>query len=184
LAYARVTSSGKAFKPVHCAAVLSTVITSLQADIEKSGALITFDELPIVLGDETQFVQVFQNLLGNALRYHGEQPPRVHVSTQLIGVSTGTPAESEAPSETEKTQPSFRPYWLFSIKDNGLGIDSVHFQHIFKIFKRVHHDKHTGTGLGLAVCKKIVERHGGKIWVESEIGKGSTFFFTIPDTTP
>jgi PAS domain S-box-containing protein len=184
LAYARVTSSGKAFKPVHCAAVLSTVITNLQADIEKSGALITFDELPVVLGDETQFVQVFQNLLGNALRYHGELLPRVHVSTQLIGVSTGTPAESEAPSETEKAQPSFKPYWLFSIKDNGLGINSVHFQHIFKIFKRVHHDKHTGTGLGLAVCKKIVERHGGTIWVESEVGKGSTFFFTIPDTSP
>lgn len=185
LAYARVTSSGKAFEPVRCSVIVSVAIANLQADIEKHGATVTYDELPIVMGDETQFVQIFQNLLGNALRYHGDQPPRVHVSARRMdnpSLNPAIPASGGAGRESN-SKSAMSSGWLFSVQDNGIGIDPVHFQHVFKIFKRVHQDKHPGTGLGLAVCKKIVERHGGEIWVESEVGKGSTFFFTIPDSS-
>lgn len=164
LAYARVTSGAQSFGPVSCKAVVEIVPTNLLSDIESSGAIITVDELPTVYGDETQFIQLFQNLIGNAIKYRGEQQPRIHISAKRIHVS------------------AFKTCWLFSVRDNGIGIDPLYAEKIFEIFKRLHHGgRYAGTGIGLAICKKIVEHHGGNIWVESEPGKGATFYFTIPD---
>jgi light-regulated signal transduction histidine kinase (bacteriophytochrome) len=173
LAYAQVTSSGQSFKPVHCAKIINSALSNLQADIEAHGAVITCDDMPIVQGDEMQFVQLFQNLIGNALKYRGEQPPRIHISAKRT--SALQPEETALQSENKIG-------WLFSVEDNGIGIDPVYLDQVFVLFKRLHHgDKYSGTGIGLAICKKIVERHNGCIWVESEPGKGSTFYFTIPD---
>jgi signal transduction histidine kinase len=109
---------------------------------------------------------VIQNLIGNAIKFHGPKPPRIHVSAEHQGATT----------------PDGQGHWLFSIRDNGIGIDAEDAQRIFEIFQRLHdRGKYAGTGIGLAVCKKIVERHGGRIWVDSRPGHGSTFYFTIPD---
>jgi two-component system, chemotaxis family, sensor kinase Cph1 len=120
--------------------------------------VITRDALPIVRADETQIGQLLQNLIGNALKFHNQEPPRVHVSSKRNGKE-----------------------WIFSIRDNGIGIDSQYAQRIFVIFQRLHRrEEYPGTGIGLAVCKKIIERHGGRIWVESNQEKGATFYFTLP----
>jgi light-regulated signal transduction histidine kinase (bacteriophytochrome) len=125
--------------------------------IKESGAVITSEALPPILGDQQQFVQLFQNLLGNALKFRSEEPPLIHVSVR-----------KEANG------------WVFSVADNGLGIDPQYGDRIFLIFQRLHSGpKYPGTGIGLAICKKIVERHGGKIWVEPAIPKGTIFNFTI-----
>jgi PAS domain S-box-containing protein len=168
LAYARVTSSGESFKPVRCADVVNSALMNLQADIKEHGAVITSDDMPVVQGDEMQFVQLFQNLIGNALKYRGEQSPRIHLSAKRL--------------DDPAVHSELTPGWLFSVEDNGIGIDPAHFDQVFVLFKRVHQDStDSGTGLGLAICKKIVEGHNGRIWVESSPGKGSTFSFTIPD---
>jgi light-regulated signal transduction histidine kinase (bacteriophytochrome) len=110
------------------------------------------------MADSTQLVQVFQNLIINGIKFHSEKSPEVHIS-----------AENKAKE------------WVFSVRDNGIGIDPQYSEKIFEVFKRLHKkEEYPGTGIGLAVCKKIVERHGGRIWVESELGKGSTFYFTLP----
>ena len=181
LIYARVTSDGRSFGPVSCTSAVETALANLHADIEKNGAIITCDNLPVLHGDEVQFVQLFQNLIGNAIKYRSEQSPRIQVTAKPIADCGLQNAECEAEPEIRNPKSEFKPGWLFSVKDNGIGIHQAHFDDIFKIFKRLHHDKHSGTGLGLAVCKKIVERHGGSIWVGSEQGTGSTFYFTIPD---
>ena len=120
--------------------------------------MVTHDELPVVLGDPTQLRQVFQNLVGNALKFRGTEAPRIHVHAEPDG-----------------------GMWRFSFKDNGIGIDPQFAERIFVIFQRLHtRREYPGSGIGLSVCKKIVERHGGRIWVESRVGQGATFHFTLP----
>jgi two-component system, chemotaxis family, sensor kinase Cph1 len=139
---------------------------NLHEALAEAGAIVTHDPLPMVKGNEFQLVQLFQNIIGNAIKFHGPQPPRIHVSATHQGAST----------------PDGTDCWLFSIQDNGIGIDPEDAQRIFEIFQRVHdRGMYAGTGIGLAVCKKIVESHGGRIWVDSQTGHGSTFYFTILD---
>jgi len=162
LAYSRVGTRGKPFEPVDLNDVMSVVRTNLKVAIEETGAEVTVaDALPTVEADRSQLVQLFQNLIGNAVKFHGDAPPRVVVTARR---------DDDARA------------WRFAVTDNGIGIDAEHHERIFVIFQRLHTREHyQGTGIGLAVCRKIVERHGGKIWVESAEGKGSTFTFTLPD---
>jgi len=161
LAYSRVSTHGKSFQPTNCEVVFDQVVEVLRLAIEESGAVVTHDPLPIVPADDSQMAQLFQNLMGNAIKFRGEAAPRIHVSA----------------TETEDE-------WLFSVRDNGIGIDPQYHERIFVVFQRLHRrEEYPGTGIGLAICKKVVERHGGRIWVESEIGKGTTFCFTIPKRT-
>ena len=158
LAYSRVGTRAKGFEPTDCTAVLDQALANLKAAIEKSGAVVTHDPLPTVMADKLQLVQLFQNLIGNAIKFHVEKPPRIHVSAEQKGNE-----------------------WVFSVRDNGIGIDPQYAERIFVIFQRLHtREEYPGTGIGLAICKKIVERRGGRIWVESQPGTGSTFYFTIP----
>ena len=159
LTYSRVSTRGHDFKPTDCNMVLRDVLDTLQLVVEESGGVVTHAPLPTVMGDSGQLVQLFQNLIGNAIKFRDKEPPQIHIDAQH---SNGT--------------------WLFSVKDNGIGIDPQYGDRIFLIFQRLHTiDQYPGTGIGLAICKKIVERHGGRIWVESKVGEGSTFHFTIPD---
>ncbi|MBI4662825.1 MAG: PAS domain-containing protein [Verrucomicrobia bacterium] len=165
LAYSRVGSKGKEFGKVDCAVILGQAIANLREAIEASAALVTNDDLPTVSGDATQLVQLLQNLISNALKFHGSDAPRVHVSAAL----------RDRPGAAEEKD------WLFSVRDNGIGIDPQYSERIFVIFQRLHTQaQYPGTGIGLAICRKIVERHGGRIWVDSQLGQGATFFFTIP----
>lgn len=159
LAYSRLNTRGSALTPVACATALERALANLRPAIAESGAVVTYDPLPTVPADATQLVQVFQNLLSNAIKFRSVQPPAIHIAAIR---------EDDA--------------WVFAIRDNGIGIASRHAERIFVIFQRLHTRRHyPGTGIGLALCKKIVERHGGRIWVESEPGKGATFYFTIPE---
>ena len=158
LVYSRVGTRGKPLEPTDCHAGLGQAIANLSMAIEENHAIVTSDELPTVMADALQMVQLFQNLIGNAIKFKGEELPRIHVSVQDKGNE-----------------------WVFSVKDNGIGIEAQFDDKIFVIFQRLHsREKYAGTGIGLAICKKIVDRHGGKIWVESELGQGSNFYFTIP----
>jgi light-regulated signal transduction histidine kinase (bacteriophytochrome) len=170
LAYSRVGTRGKPFEPTDCEAVFDQALANLQMAIEESGTVVTHDPLPTVMADATQLTQLFQNLIGNAVKFRGEESPRIHVSAErLPPLQAG---EGRGGGE-----------WTFSVRDNGIGIDPAYHDRIFLIFQRLHtREEYPGTGIGLAVCKKIVERHGGRIWVESQLGKGSTFYFTIPMT--
>ena len=158
LAYSRVGRRGKEFKQISCEAVLDRALSNLQAVVEQSGAVVTRDPLPEVMGDSSQLTQLFQNLIGNAVKFCKDRTPSIHIS-----------------AEQKKKE------WVFSIRDNGIGIAPEYFDRIFSIFQRLHgRQEYQGTGIGLAICRKVVERHGGRIWVESEPGSGSTFYFTIP----
>ncbi len=158
LTFSRVTTRGQPFVMTNAAEVLDLILKNLTVTIEETGAIITTESLPVVMVDATQLGQVFQNLIGNAIKFHGEQRPAIH-----LGVKEANDA------------------WQFSVKDNGIGIEPQYFDRLFKVFQRLNpKDQYPGTGIGLAVCKRIVERHGGKIWVESELGMGSTFYFTLP----
>ncbi|MBI3768337.1 MAG: HAMP domain-containing protein [Deltaproteobacteria bacterium] len=162
LAYARVARAPAPPQTVASGDLLSRALDNLQLTIEESGARVTHDELPMVRCNSSQLVQLFQNLVGNAIKFHGERSPKIHV---------------EAVCRDGETE--------FSVRDNGIGFDSKYAAKIFVIFQRLHaRGKYSGTGIGLAVCKKIVEHHGGRIWVESRVGQGSTFFFTIPQAAP
>lgn len=158
LAYSRVGTRGKPPAPTDCRVVVDQVVKDLQAAIEDADAVVTRDELPIVHADATQLSHVFQNLIANAIKFRGEDPPRVHVSAELDG-----------------------NFWRVAIRDNGIGIEPQYADRVFVIFQRLHaHRTYPGTGIGLAICKKIVERHGGQIWFESEPNAGTTFYFTVP----
>lgn len=158
LLYSRVTTRGEEFAPTETNDVLQEALTNLELAIAESDARVTHDPLPRVNGDARQLVRLFQNLVGNAIKYRGDVPPRVHVSTK------------EESGE-----------WVFAVRDNGIGIAPEYAERIFVIFQRLHtREEYGGTGIGLAVCKKIVERHGGRIWVESQEGSGATFRFTLP----
>ena len=161
LAYSRAGTNGKALCKVSGEDVLQKALTDLRMTIKQSGAVVTHDTLPAVRADETQLTQVFQNLIGNAIKYRSAEVPRVHVSATRNGGNE----------------------WTFSVRDNGLGIDPQYFERIFILFQRLHgRDEFEGTGIGLAICKKILERLGGRIWVESQPEKGSTFYFALPET--
>jgi signal transduction histidine kinase/HAMP domain-containing protein len=178
LAYSRVGTRRAPFKPTDCNFALGQAHVNLSAAIEESHALVTNDDLPTVMADEAQLVQLFQNLIGNAIKFRSEEPPRVHVSARRL------PPPQTGEGRGGVLSPSkggSRDEWLFSVRDNGIGIDSQYHERIFVIFQRLHgQEKYPGTGIGLAICKRIVERHGGRIWVESELGKSSTFYFTMP----
>ena len=160
LTYSRVGTKGKPFETTDCNRVLSESLLNLSAATEESGAVITNDNLPTVMADRTQMVQLIQNLVANAIKFRNKDHPCIHVSSEQ---KNGT--------------------WVFSVSDNGIGIDSEYYDRIFAIFQRLHgKTEYPGTGIGLSVCKRIVERHGGRIWVDSEFGKGSRFYFTMPAT--
>jgi len=158
LAFSRVDLHRRTFEGVDCEKAFGAAVANLKIAIEENKANIAHDLLPVVEGDTVQLTQVFQNLIGNALKFHGREPPRIQVGAL-----------------------SRNGDWLFSVRDNGIGIDPRDFERIFVIFQRLHtRQEYPGTGMGLAICKRIVERHGGRMWVESEAGKGSVFFFTLP----
>jgi len=159
LTYSRVGSRGTEFHPTDVNTVLDDALSGLRLAIEESDAEITRDSLPTVMADQAQLAQLFLNLVSNAIKFRGSETPKVHVGTEK--------------NEGE---------WVLSVRDNGIGIDPKYVHRLFVMFQRLHgRDEYPGTGIGLAVCKKIVERHGGRIWVESEPGQGSTFYFTIPE---
>lgn len=158
LTYSRVGTHGRDFAQVDCLDAFRRAMANLSLSVEESGARITHEPLPIVNGDVVQLTQLFQNLIGNAIKFRGSRPPEIHLGTNLRGEE-----------------------WEFTVADNGIGIAPEDFQRIFIVFQRLHsREKYAGTGIGLAVCKKIVERHGGRIWVESKPGQGTTFHFTMP----
>ncbi len=157
LGFAQVARTEVKRTEVSVEAALSSVLMSLQMAIDSSQARITFDHLPVVYADETQLNQLLQNLISNAIKYRAEEAPRIHLSAREAG-----------------------PEWVFSVQDNGIGMDMRYAEHIFTVFKRLHGRRYPGSGIGLAICKRIAERHGGRIWVESEPGQGSTFYFTLP----
>jgi len=155
LAYSRVGTKGQELRDTSSEDAFQQALINLRSAVKESGAVVTHDSLPMVLADEMQLVQLFQNLIGNAIKYQKVGIPQVHIAA--------TNGETR---------------WTFSITDNGLGIDSQYFDKIFGMFQRLHkREEYAGTGIGLAICKKIVERHGGRIWVESRLGQGSTFRF-------
>ncbi|HEX9996601.1 MAG TPA: PAS domain S-box protein [Abditibacterium sp.] len=162
LAFSRLARHGKTFAPTDCTEILTDVETILEVAIAESGAVITHDALPVVMGNASQLRQLLQNLLSNAIKFRGLRPLQIHVSAR----------------RDQNT-------WLFSVRDNGMGIEEQYFERIFVIFQRLHtRDEYPGTGIGLAICQKIVERHGGHIWLESETGQGTTFYFTLVDSSP
>jgi PAS domain S-box-containing protein len=161
LAFSRVGTRGKPLVPTDANAVLARALGSLRLAIDEAGATVVSEPLPVVPGDAGQLEQLLMNLVSNALKFRGPEPPRVHVSAVRM-----------------------HREWLFKVRDNGIGIDPQYFDRIFVIFQRLHGKaEYPGTGIGLAICKKIVERHGGRIWVESEPGQGATFCFTLPEVT-
>jgi signal transduction histidine kinase len=159
LAYSRLTTRARPFEPVDCNGTLGRALADLRGAIQESGATVTSDPLPTIAGDEAQLCLVFQNLVANALKFRGDAPPRVHVSARRE-----------------------RGEWVFSVRDNGIGIDPQYADQLFAMFRRLHGSHYPGSGIGLATCKNIVERHGGRIWFESAPGRGATFRFTLPDT--
>jgi PAS domain S-box-containing protein len=158
LAYSRISTHAKPFLPTDCEMVLREALANLTVAIAESGAVVTQDELPTVSGDATQLTQLFQNLIGNAVKFRGERLSRIHVGAVCQNGE-----------------------WRFSVTDNGIGLEPQYFERVFLVFQRLHtRKKYKGTGIGLAICKKVVERHGGRIWVESQPDRGAAFCFTIP----
>jgi len=162
LAYTRAGAGELNPAAVESSAVLEDALASLAETIRESDAQVTYDPLPEVYMGATHLQQLFQNLISNGLKYRNQNAPRIHISAVKLGAA-----------------------WRFSVQDNGIGLDAKYKEVIFGVFKRLHRDqKYTGTGIGLAICQRVVERYGGRIWVESESGKGATFFFTVPEHAP
>ena len=158
LAYSRVKTHERDFVPFSSETALKTALTNLEVKIEETGAQVIYDTLPTLVGNENQFVQLFQNLISNGLKFHSAALPEIRVSAQ------------RKPHE-----------WLFAVADNGIGMEEQNLEQIFVMFRRLHtRETYPGTGIGLAICKKVVEHHGGRIWAESKLGKGTTFYFTVP----
>lgn len=158
LAYSRVGTKGRPFEPTDCARAVDTALVHLRLALADTGARVHVGPLPVLQADALQLTQLFQNLIGNAIKFHREEPPEVWVSAEREG--TG---------------------WRFTVRDNGIGIAAEYHERIFALFQRLHgRREYPGTGIGLAICKKIVERHGGTVGVVSEPGRGSSFFFTLP----
>jgi PAS domain S-box-containing protein len=158
LAYSQTGSSSEGpVAPVDCDGAMQKVVLNLQASVEQSNAAVTWDPLPVVHAHDIRLMQLLQNLVSNAIKYRSEKPPVIHVSAEQRG-----------------------PEWLFVVQDNGIGIDPEYAHEVFRIFRRLHGQDYPGTGIGLAICQRIVERYGGRIWVESVLGRGSRFCFTIP----
>jgi len=156
--FSQLNTRAKKSEPVHMDVVLNEVLDNLKTSITYNESQISYDYLPVIMGDPSQINQLFHNLITNAIKFQREGPPKIHISVGEL---------------SEK--------WLFSVKDEGIGIHSRYHEQIFKIFKRLHpREKYEGTGIGLVICKRIVERHGGRIWVESKLGEGSTFYFELP----
>jgi len=177
LNYSRVGRYELQLQPIDCNAILERVKKDLQVAISENQAMITADPLPTITADPNQMTHLLQNLISNSLKYRSEADPRIHISAKRQIV-----AETIDSSHNGSSQGTREPEeWLFSLQDNGIGIEPQYAQRIFGIFQRLHtSDEYPGTGLGLAICQKIVERHEGRIWVESQLGQGATFFFTIP----
>jgi PAS domain S-box-containing protein len=158
VAYSRVGFGGEKFKPTDCGDILSQTLENLKVTIKANDAVVTHNSLPMITAAASQIIELFQNLIGNAIKFRAKEPPHIHVSAK----------------EGEKE-------WIFSVRDNGIGIDPQYKERIFAVFRRLHgREEYSGSGIGLSICRKIVERHGGRIWVASEPGRGSTFYFTIP----
>lgn len=158
LAYSRIGTQERTTNSISCGGALSVALRNLEMAVSENGAQVTHGHLPRVAADTTQLTQLFQNLIGNAIKYRGPDPPRIHIEAVA--------ADDEL---------------VFSVKDNGLGIEPQYHDRIFNVFERLHtRDEYPGTGIGLAICKKILDYHGGRIWLESEPGNGSTFFFSLP----
>ncbi|RXA20756.1 PAS domain S-box protein, partial [Methanosarcina sp. MSH10X1] len=158
LEFSRVTTKAREFEPTDCKSLLDQVVFDLEISIKENEASVSYGTLPVVMADSMQLAQVFQNLISNAIKFRSEKVPEIEIS---------------AKKKADK--------WLFSVRDNGIGIDPKFSQRIFEVFKRLHKkEDYPGTGIGLSICKKIIERHGGRIWVESELGNGSVFYFTLP----
>jgi light-regulated signal transduction histidine kinase (bacteriophytochrome) len=158
LAYSRVGTRGEAFGATDCENVLRDVLDDLQTATAETGATVTHDPLPVLPADRSQLHQLLQNLIGNAIKFRGDAPPRVHVSASRQGDE-----------------------WLFTVADNGIGIEAEYADRVFVIFQRLHsRRRYPGTGVGLAICKKIVERHGGRIWLESAVDRGTRVCFQLP----
>lgn len=159
LSYSRAGTNIGTLKEISADKALEEALMNLRLSIKESAAVVTHDPLPAIISDDAQLVQLFQNLISNAIKYRGADAPHIHISA----------------AENDSNE------WIFSVRDNGLGIDPQYFERIFVLFQRLHGQKeYEGTGIGLAMCKKIVHRLGGRIWVESQASKGSTFYFALP----
>lgn len=157
LTFSRVGTQGGALLPLDLGTAVAAALINLRGAIESSGAVVTTDVLPTVLANERQMVQLFQNLIGNAIKFHGPEAPRIHVGAEQLADE-----------------------WQITVRDNGIGIDPAFWNRLFVVFARLHNrSEYEGNGIGLAICKKIIERHGGRIWLQSLPGQGSTFFFTL-----
>jgi light-regulated signal transduction histidine kinase (bacteriophytochrome) len=159
LNYSRVGRKGAPPAPVAMREIAEAAVASLKMAIEEAGATVEIGELPVVVGERSLLLQLLQNLIGNAVKFRGEAPITVRIEAERDGA-----------------------FWRFTVRDNGIGIEAEYLERIFLIFQRLHErSRYPGTGIGLAVCKKVVEHHGGRIWVESTPGAGSAFFFTLPE---
>ena len=160
LEFSRIKTSGKEFREVDVNRILNKVLTDIELQVNESGAVIEREKMPVINGDEAQIFRLFQNIIQNGIKFRREGvKPHITISFEKSGKE-----------------------YIFIIKDNGIGIEEQYFERIFIIFQRLHtREEYPGTGIGLSICKRIVERHGGRIWIESKQGEGSSFCFTIPE---